>query len=122
MSSATLIFTADITSTFELSGTTGFEVSAEKQAILAKVQGTASISGTASRSWNKGTKYGTESTVPAGKIGKITAYIPATTSKGDAVYKVYNTSTSGYYYENRSRGAIVPAKNAWNFVVEIPCA
>jgi hypothetical protein len=121
-SSASLIYTATVSSSWSISGTTGAEVQAELTAIVAKVKVSSSVSGTASRSWSKGTTYGTSTTVPAGKIGKVEAYIPGTTSKGNAVYKVYNTSDSTYYYENRSRGAVVPSSSGWNFVVTVPCA
>lgn len=119
---ADIIFQAVSSGSFSISGTVGVETSTELNAILNKVKVTASISGTSSRSWSTGSTYGTKSVVPAGKIGKITAYIPGTASNGYAVYKVYNTTDDTYFIDNRPRGAIVPAQNAWNFVVEIPSA
>ncbi len=121
ISPTTLTFTASASGSFGISGTTGLETSAEKDAIVAKVKISSSVSGTASRSWTAQTTYGTATTVPAKTIGKVTAYIPGTASNGYAVYKVTNTSNSDWWWQDRERGAIVPAQNAWNMIVEIPC-
>lgn len=117
--SAKLIFMATESDSWEYAGTTSLETSAELELILSKVQATVTVSGTASRSWTKGYTYGTETEVPPGKIGTVTAYIPGTSSSGYAVYKVYNTYDDTYFYDYRARGAIIPAKNAWNMKVKI---
>ena len=118
---ASIIFTATSTDSWSASGTYGTEVSAEMDLIVAKVNVTSSLQATVTRSWTNGTQYGTSTTVPAKTIGKITAYIPGTSSSGYACYKVYNTSDSSYYWNNIPKGAIVPANNAWNLVITIPC-
>ncbi len=121
VSPTTLTFIASTTNSWSISGTTGSEVTIELNAIKAKVAATSQFSATGSRSWETGFSYGVSTTVPPHMIGKVTAYIPGTSSSGYAVYKVTNTSNNTYWYENRARGAIVPAQNAWNIVSQIPC-
>lgn len=118
--SAKLIFTASSGGSWEVSGSTSLETKAELNLIVSKVDATVTVGGAVSRSWSKGYEYGTEVEVPKGKIGTATAYIPGTSSAGNAVYKLTHDSTGETFYENRARGAIVPAKNSWNIVISIP--
>lgn len=71
-------------------------------------------------SWTVGEYAEGSITVPPGKIGKITAYIIGMYYGGTATYAVENLATGTVRYENRSIGALIPTKNSWNFVVEIP--
>jgi len=118
--SADLIFTATNSDTTTATATASGETQAELNLIVTKVDATVTIGGSYSRSWMEGYTYGTKSSVPPNQIGTVTAYIPGTSSLGSAVYKVTNTSDSTYFYENRARGATVPAKNMWNLIVQIP--
>lgn len=117
----TLEFEAQDSGTWEASVSSSFETSAEFDAVVAKASATSSISGTASRSWTSGYTYGATTTVPAYTIGKVEAFIPGTSSAGYARYKVTNTSNDDWWYSDLPLSGTVPAKNAWNFKVTIPC-
>lgn len=121
-SSPTILeFQAQDSGTWEASISSSFETSAELDAVVAKVNVTSSIGGTVSRSWTSGFTYGAATTVPAYTIGKVEAYIPGTSSAGYARYKVTNTSNDDWWYSELPLSGTVPAKNAWNFKVTIPC-
>lgn len=111
---ASLEFTATDSGSITIEATASFETATELNLVLAKVQGTVTVGGSYSRAWEKSHQYGTTASVPKGKIGKVTAYIPTTKSTGSFHY--YSTGT------NSAGGAIVPSQNSWNFVVEIPSA
>jgi len=117
-SSAKLIFTATSSGSFKAAANVSGTTAAEINLVVSKVDATVTIGGTFERVWTQGMTYGTETSVPPGKIGEIYAYIPGTASKGYAIYKV--TDDYGYsFYEQKACGANVPAENSWNMVVKI---
>jgi len=118
--SATMTYEADTTDTFGVEATTGISASAEKDLVVAKVNGTVSVGAAASRGWNKGTKYGASTTVPAKTLGAAKAFIPGTSTKGQMVYKLTTDSTGEVRYEYVPAGAVVPSKSAWNIKFIIP--
>ena len=117
---ASLQFKATSSSSWEVEASGSLETEAELNLMVTKVKGTVTVGGAVRRSWTSGYEYGTESEVPPKTIGRVTAYIPGTTTKGNAVYKMTNDGTGETWYEYRARGAVVPADNAWNMVVQIP--
>lgn len=118
--SASMTYEADSSDTFGVEATTGISVSAEKDLVVAKVNGTVSVGATASRSWTRGTKYGASTTVPAKTLGAAKAFIPGTSTKGQMVYKLTTDSTGEVRYEYVPVGAVVPSKSAWNIKFMVP--
>ncbi|GEM_PF-3538452 len=89
--------------------------SAEVQnAIVAKLNATVGFTVGLSRTWSSSTTVASEMLVPAGKVGYIYAYVPGASSSGTAVYKVYNTHDSSFFYTYRAAGGLTPSTTRWN--------
>lgn len=119
-SSANLNFTVERSGSCSITLTLGSSIGGEIDAIYAKAQSTFSAEVAAQVSWSAGTTVGTSSTVPPGKIGKVTGYVIGIYSAGTATYSRLNTTTDELTYEKVGIGALLPTTNAWNLVVEVP--
>ena len=86
-----------------------------RNAIIAKINATASIQVAFTRNWSSSTSVIDTMRVPAGKVGTIICYVPGVSSNGQAVYIVSNTSDDTTFYRYKACGSIAPAKNSWNF-------
>lgn len=116
---STILFTASNSGTWSVGTSINLSGTTEINAVVAKVNVTADIGGTVSRSWSNGRQYGTSSTVAPGDIAQLKAYMTGTYTSGDLVYDVYD-SYGGITYEGRYPiGTVVPSKNDWNFVYSI---
>lgn len=114
-----ITFEASVSDSWSVTVSGSASGSAEKNLVVAKVNATVTIGGSYTRSWSKGTKYGSALKVPPRKVGSITAYIPGVSSNGQMVYKMTNDSTGDVRYENVALGAVVPSRNDWNFVTSV---
>ena len=114
--SATISFTATNSGTWTVGVSGNLSGKTEINAVVAKVDATVSIGGTVSRSWSSGRTYGSSSTVPAGSVLTLEAYMVGTYTSGDLVYSVYDTYDGKTYTYRYPVGTAVPSKNDWNFV------
>lgn len=91
--------------------------STEINAVLGKIQANLGVTATVSRSWTTGVSYGASYPVPPRTEVTITAYIPAAVTSGYKVYRVYNTTTGGYTYQNVPISNVsAPLSNSWTTV------
>ena len=116
---ANLQFTATSSGTWDVSGSIQFQAKGEAGAIIAKVETSVTIGASVSRSWTTGYSYGSSVSVPAGKIGTISAYIPGTVTSGNLVYKHLNVDTGESWITTHPVNQTIPSKDSWNFVVAI---
>lgn len=110
-----ITFKATTSGTSTASGTVKSTTKGELDFMIAEVEESVEIGGTYSRSWTKGYEYGASQDVSPHKFGYLYGYVPATTTKGNAVYEMIQDSTGEVaYYKYVPKGAIVPSENAWN--------
>lgn len=119
-SPASMTYEAEYSDSWGIEGNLAVGGSAEKNLVVAKVNATVTLGGSINRSWTKGTKYGTSTSVPAKMRGAAIAYIPGVSSNGKMVYKVTTDSTGEVRYVNEPVGAVVPSKSAWNVKLVVP--
>lgn len=118
---ADLKFVVDRSGSCSTTLTTGVTYGGEVEAIFSKAELKFSGEVASTVSWSAGTSVGTNSSVPAGQIGKVTAYVIGLYSQGTAKYTVLNTTTDELWYDTVGIGGLIPTTNEWNLVVEIPC-
>lgn len=119
-SPAELKFVVDKSGSCSTTLTTGVSYGGETNAIFAKAQLKFNAEVASTVSWSAGMSVGTNSSVPAGQIGKVTAYVVGIYSQGTATYTVLNTTTDELRYESVGIGGLIPTTNEWNLKVEIP--
>lgn len=115
-----LIFKVEKSGSCSMAITSGITIGGEMDAIYAKAKAEFGAEVTTQISWTSGQSSSTGSKVPAGQIGKVTAYVVGMYSNGTARYTLENPATGTIQYENVGIGAIIPTTNGWNFVIEIP--
>lgn len=120
-SPANLTFTVEKSGSCCMTTTTGETIGSEVDAIYLKAQLQYNTEVSKQVLWTKGTKVETNTSVPAGQIGRVTAYVIGIYSGGTAKYEVENTATQSLSYDYVAMGALIPTTNVWNLVVEIPC-
>lgn len=117
---AALTFKVHQSSSCGVSITSGVEYGGEVNAVFGSVSAKYGSEVSANVSWSQGTEVSTNAKVPAGQIGRVTAYVIGVYTAGTATYRVLNTTTGEMWDETGGLGALVPTNNAWNLVVQIP--
>ena len=119
---AALVFAVDQSGSCSVTLTLGASLGGEVNAIFSKAQLTFGGEVASQVSWSQGTRVETNSSVPPGQIGRVTAYVVGIYSAGTTTYTVLNTTTDELWYDSVGIGVLIPTTNEWNLVVEIPCA
>lgn len=117
--SGTLVlrYKTETSGAFTAAATIQGTVRAEIDLIVGKVDASTTLGAVFQREWRTGQTFGSSYDVKPGKRVEMIGYIPTTTSKGTAKYKVYNSSDDKYFYDTKAVGAKVPCRNAWHIVV-----
>ena len=113
---ASLNFEVTQSSHCDVEASLSVEYGGEVEAIFAKAEVKYGAEVSERVSWTRGTSVGTGVTVPAGKVGTITAYVIGIYSSGTVTYRVLNTTTGDYWDEKVGAGALIPTTNSWNFI------